>query len=189
MPRTKGSRNHHHKEKPHKEKKARGRPKGSVKQKQTQNVHININGVGGESGGNKKPSLPAQLPLSIFNPSLIQPDYGINDRQPVNPLTDSSPDLKTPFIQAMISNSQSHPQPTIQPQPTIHQQLVQPQIITQPPVKEEPKKDEPKPEIIKPPEHPHYHFTHGDVQKYIEKIHEKNKNIELPQNEQKPIHQ
>jgi hypothetical protein len=88
------------------EKRGRGRPKGSVKQKQTQNVHININGVGGESSGNKKPSLPAQLPLSIFNPSLIQPDYGINDRQPVNPLTDSSSDLITPFIQAMISNSQ-----------------------------------------------------------------------------------
>jgi hypothetical protein len=136
MGRKLGSKNHHHKEKPHKEKKARGRPKGSIKQKQTQNVHININGVGGESGGNKKPSFPAQLPLSIFNPSLIQPDYGINDRQPVNPLTDSSPDLITPFIQAMISNSQSHPQPTIQPQPTIHPQLVHPQIIKQPQVKE-----------------------------------------------------
>ena len=189
MGRKKGAMNKHHKEKPHKEKKARGRPKGSIKQKQIQNVHININGGGDDSHHNKKPSLPAQLPLSIFNPSLIQPDYGINDRQPVNPLTDTTPDLLTPFIQAMISTQQpikQPQQPITQPQQQ-QQQITQPPIIIIPPPTKE-KQKEPKPEILKPPEHPHYHFTHEDVEKYIEKIHEKNKNVELPPNEPNPIH-
>ena len=111
MGRTKGAKGKHHKEKPHKEKKKKGRPRGSIKQKQSQSVNININGGGGDSNNNRKPSLPVQLPLSIYDPSLIQSNYGINNRQPVNPLTDSSTDLLTPFLQAMVANQQHIQQP------------------------------------------------------------------------------
>ena len=50
--------------------------------------------------------VPFQLPSTIYDPSLIAPHYGINDRQPVNPLTDAATDLMTPFIQSIISNQQ-----------------------------------------------------------------------------------
>jgi hypothetical protein len=40
----------------------------------------------------------------LYDPSLITPHYGINDRQPVNPFTDAATDLMTPFIQSLISN-------------------------------------------------------------------------------------
>ena len=50
--------------------------------------------------------MPIQLPSTIYDPSLITPHYGINDRQPVNPLTDAATDLMTPFIQSIISNQQ-----------------------------------------------------------------------------------
>ena len=121
MGRKKGDKNKHHKEKPHKEKKQRGRPKGSIKQKQSQHQNVNVkvinnNGGGGGGGGDKKITIPVpfQLPSTIYDPSLIQPNYGINDRQPVNPLTDASTDLMTPFIQSMISNQIAN-RPTNQP--------------------------------------------------------------------------
>jgi hypothetical protein len=44
------------------------------------------------------------LPSTIYDPSLITPNYGINDRQPVNPLIDAANDLMTPLIQSIISN-------------------------------------------------------------------------------------
>ena len=107
MPRPKGSVNKHKKEKPIKEKKKRGRPsKQHQKQKQTQKQIVNVN-VGGGGGGNIGPKtipVPFQLPSTIYDPSLITPHYGINDRQPVNPLTDASIDLMTPVIQSIIAN-------------------------------------------------------------------------------------
>jgi hypothetical protein len=105
MSRTKGSHNKHKKEKPVKEKKKRGRPsKQHQHQQQKQVVNVNVNGGGGGGGGNKTIPVPFQLPSTIYDPSLITPHYGINDRQPVNPLTDAATDLMTPFIQSLISN-------------------------------------------------------------------------------------
>ena len=105
MSRTKGSLNKHKKEKPVKEKKKRGRP---IKQKQHQQQHqivnVNVNSGGGGGGGQKSLPVPFQLPSNIFDPSLITPHYGINDRQPTNPLTDAATDILTPYVQAMISN-------------------------------------------------------------------------------------
>ena len=209
MGRKKGAINKHHKEKPHKEKKKKGRPKGSIKQKQSQSININIGGGGDDSNSKrKKSSLPVQLPLSVFDPSLIAPELGINNRQPVNPLTDTSTDLLTPFLQAMISNSQQQKIQPIRPKPPtqnpiiqqpvtqqpVTQQPIKPkppkqnpiiqQPVTQQPVKEQPK---PKPEIIKPPEQPPKKITPEDVQKYMENIHEKDKVVELPQDEPKPV--
>lgn len=108
MPRTKGSKGKHNKEKPIKEKKKRGRPSKQHQkqhQQQKQIVNVNVNGGGGGGGGNKTTiPVPIQLPSTIYDPSLIAPRYGINDRQPVNPLTDAATDLMTPFIQSLISN-------------------------------------------------------------------------------------
>ena len=47
---------------------------------------------------------PFQLPSTVYDPSLIQPNYRINNRQPVNTFTDASTDWMTPFTQSMISN-------------------------------------------------------------------------------------
>ena len=95
MPRTKGAQGKHKKEKPIKEKKKRGRP---TKQKQHQQQHqiVNVNvggGGGGGGGGSHTIPVPVQLPSTIYDPSLIQPHYGINDRQPVNPLLDAASDF------------------------------------------------------------------------------------------------
>jgi len=199
MGRKKGDKNKHHKEKPHKEKKKKGRPKGSIKQKQSQSININIGGGDDNNSRRRNPSLPVQLPTSIFNPSLITPDFGINDRQPVNPLTDTTTDLLTPFFQAMIANSQQEKTKPIKTQPTKptppkQNPIVQPPIIetpiTEQPIKEKPKpetKKPPEPEVIKPPEPPPPSFKPEDVQKYIEKIHEKDKVVEMPPNEPKPV--
>ncbi len=56
------------------------------------------------SGGNKTIPVPFQLPSTIYDPSLIQRHYGINDRQPVNPLTDAATELMTSFIESLIPN-------------------------------------------------------------------------------------
>ena len=100
MSRTKGAHGKHKKVKPVKEKKKRGRPsKQHQHQQQHQIVNVNVGGGGGGGGGNKTIPIPFQLPSTIYDPSLITPHYGINDRQPVNPLTDAATDLMTPFIQ------------------------------------------------------------------------------------------
>ena len=102
MSRTKGAHGKHKKVKPVKEKKKRGRPS---KQHQQQHQIVNVNvGGGGGGGGNKTIPIPFQLPSTIYDPSLITPNYGINDRQPVNPLIDAATDLMTPLIQSLISN-------------------------------------------------------------------------------------
>ena len=111
MSRTKGAKGKHTKEKHVKEKKKRGRPsKQHQKQYQHQTVNVNVNGGGDESS--RKPQIPAQIPSYIFDPSLINPRYGINDRQPVNPVTNSNPDMITPFLQAMIANQKQNQQQT-----------------------------------------------------------------------------
>ena len=145
MPRNKGSLNKHHKEKPKKEKKQRGRPKGSIKQKQNQkqkqvvNVTVN-NGDGGGGGGKRKqPSIP-QLPLNIFDPSLIMPNYGINTRQPVNP-----PDPENIDMTELITRLTAQYQPTqpisnadvsnVRPQNIKVNEKVEPITISEPPIK------------------------------------------------------
>ncbi len=142
---------------------------------------------------------------------MINPHYGINDRQPANPLTDPSIDLMTPFLQAMIANQKQNQQQTItQPKP-------QPVIITQPtqpqpqPIKPQPIRPQPKPKPIKPqpinpqpikpqpikqPENPQIilpskpekpSFTHEDVQHLIDQIHQKQqKEIPEPIPQNKP---
>ena len=107
MSRTKGAKGKHNKEKVHKEKKKRGRPSKQhqhQKQNQKQIVNVNVNGGGGGGSKNTTIPVPVQLPSTIYDPSLITPYYGINDRQPTNPLTDAATDLMTPFIQSIISN-------------------------------------------------------------------------------------
>ena len=143
MPRTKGAKGKHHKEKPHKEKKQRGRPKGSTKQHQKQNQTVNVkvvnNNGGGGGGGDKKITIPVpfQLPSTIYDPSLVQPHYGINERQPVNPLTDAATDLMTPMMQSMITNQIISRNPPTQgkPTPPIKEKDVTPvnPVITKPP--------------------------------------------------------
>ena len=107
MPRTKGAKGKHNKQKIEKEKKKRGRPsKQQQHQKQNQKQIVNVNVNGGGSGASKTTTIPVpfQLPSTIYDPSLITPYYGINDRQPTNPLTDAATDLMTPFIQSIIPN-------------------------------------------------------------------------------------
>jgi hypothetical protein len=105
MSRKKGSLNKHKKEKPVKEKRKRGRPsKQHQKQNQKQIVNVNVGGGGGGGSGPKTIPIPFQLPSTIYDPSLITPNYGINDRQPTNPLTDAANDLMTPVIQSIIAN-------------------------------------------------------------------------------------
>jgi hypothetical protein len=83
-----------------------------------------------------------QIPLSVYDSSLVSPHYGINDRQPTNPLVDAATDFMTPFLQAMIKNQKQTQQPTTQQQlPT-----KQPIIIT-PPIQEQKETAT----IIKPP--------------------------------------
>ncbi len=125
MSRTKGAKGKHHKEKPVKEKWKKGRPsKQHQHQKQNQTVNVNVNSDGGWSS--RKPQLPVQIPTTIFDPSLLNQYYGINDRQPVNPPTNTNPDITT-FLQAMIANQKQNQQQQITTQPT-----PQPVIITQP---------------------------------------------------------
>ncbi len=50
--------------------------------------------------------VPNQLTSTIYDPTLKTPHDGINNRQPVNPLTDAAPDLITRFIPSIISNQQ-----------------------------------------------------------------------------------
>ena len=191
MSRTKGSHNKHKKEKPIKEKKKRGRPsKQHQKQYQHQTVNVNVNSDGG--GSSQKSKLPAQIPLNIFDPSLITPHYGINDRQPTNPMTDASTDVITPFLQAMISNQkqnqqqiitpQPKPQPPIQPQQPI---AIPPQPQPQPIIITQPKQPEKPPTIILPkpkPEPPG--VTHEDVKKYIDQMYNNQNEVPepIPQN-------
>jgi hypothetical protein len=107
MSRTKGSHNKHKKEKLVKEKRKRGRPSKQnqhQKQNQKQIVNVNVGGGGGGGSGPKTIPIPFQLQSTIYDPSLITPHYGINDRQPTNPLTDAANDLMTPMIQSIIAN-------------------------------------------------------------------------------------
>ena len=179
MSRTKGSHNKHKKEKPVKEKKKRGRP-SKQHQYQHQTVNVNVNSDGGGGSTSRKPHLPIQLPTSIFDPSLVTPHYGINDRQPVNPQTDTT-DLLTPFLQSILTN-QTHNQQQVmpnqpkqpQPQPVVITQPTQPQPIPIPISQPKPKPIEPTPKPEKPD------FTHDDVQQLIDQIHHKQEK-EIPQ--------
>ncbi len=84
LSRTKSAKGKHNNEKPVKEKKKRGRPsKQHQKQYQHQTVNVNVNSGGG--GSSHKPQMPIQLPSNLFDPSLINPHYGVNDRQSTNP--------------------------------------------------------------------------------------------------------
>lgn len=150
MPRAKGSMNKNHKEKPHKEKKQRGRPRGSIKQKQNQHqiVNVTVNNGDGGGGGDKKRAGPIPLPpLNIFDPSLITPHYGVNDRQPVNP-----PDPENVDMTELLTRLTAQFQPT--------QPLSNNNISVQnknEPAKVEPAKVEPskvEPSKVEPPEPP-----------------------------------
>ena len=160
MSRTKGAHGKHKKEKPIKEKKKRGRP-SKQHQQQHQIVNVNVNSDGG--GSSRRPQMPAQLPINLFDPSLINPHYGINDRQPINPLIDAATDFMTPVLQAMIANQTQKSQPIIaqiQPQPSqpikpqpIKPQPTRPKPVINPPIELPPKTPQPtrpKP-VINPP--------------------------------------
>jgi hypothetical protein len=80
------------------------------KQKQNQTVNATVNNNGeGDGGGRRKPALTSQFPLNIFDPSLISPHYGINDRQPVNPPDPENVDM-TELLTRMASQFQSQTQ-------------------------------------------------------------------------------
>ncbi len=89
-----------------KEKKKKGKSnKQHQKENQKQIVNVNVgDGGGGGNNGPKTIPIPFQLPSTIYDPSLITPHYGINDRQPTNPLTDAATNLMTPVIQSIIAN-------------------------------------------------------------------------------------
>ncbi len=167
MGRKLGAKGKHKKENHVKEKKKRGRPsKQNQKQYQHQTVNVNVNGGGDESS--RKSQIPAQIPSYIYDSSLIKPHYGINDRLPVNPPTNSNPDMITPFLQAIMANQHQQQQQQIiaqpKPQPVIITQPIQqptqpipikpkPQPIQQP-TQPIPIKSKPKPKPIKLPENP-----------------------------------
>ena len=172
MPRTKGARGKHNKVKPEKEKKKRGRPKKQTqKQYQHQTINVNVNSSGNDSTTQKQHQpKQMQIPLSVYDSSLVSPHYGINDRQPTNPLVDAATDFMTPFLQAMIKNQKQTQQPTTQQLPT-----KQPIIIT-PPIQEQKETAT----IIKPPPTKKPGFTHEDVQHLVDEIHQKQDNIPEP---------
>ena len=163
---------------------------------------MNVNSDGG--GSSRKPQLPVQIPTTIFDPSLVNPRYGINDRQPSNPLTDASVDIITPFLQAMIANQKQNQQQTIpqpkQPKQPKTQPITQPTQPTQPipqptqpipqptqPIQPIPQPTTPSnpPITIQPEKKPT--FTHEDVKHLIDEIHKKHQTVEpIPQNEPKP---
>ncbi len=112
-----------------------------------------------------------QLPLSVYDSSLVSPHYGINDRQPTNPLVDTATEFMTPFLQAMIKNQKQTQQPTTpQPLPT-----KQPITVT-PPIQEQKETAT----IIKPSTTTKPGYTHEDVQHLVDQIHKKQDNIPEP---------
>ncbi len=105
MSRTKGAIGRKHKkEKTGKEKRKEEDQANNIKKNQKQIVNVNVGGGGGGGGGPKTVPIPFQLPSTIYDPSLITPHYGINDRQPTKPLTDAVVDMMTPMIQSIIAN-------------------------------------------------------------------------------------
>jgi hypothetical protein len=103
---------HEAKEKPQREKSEKRGTKQKQKQNQTVNIHIN-NGDGGSGGSRKSQSIIPQLASTIFDPSLVLPHYGINDRQPVNPPDPDGQDF-TGLLSGLISQIR---QPQQQQQP------------------------------------------------------------------------
>jgi hypothetical protein len=93
-------------EKPKKESKSGMKQKQKQKQNQVVNIKINNSGSGGGSGGGGSGRPPPQIPLNIFNPSLVTPNYGINNRQPVNP-----PDLENVDMTELMNRISSQFQP------------------------------------------------------------------------------
>ena len=68
-------------------------------------INVNVNSSGNDSTTQKQHQpKQMQIPLSVYDSSLVSPHYGINDRQPTNPLVDAATDFMTPFLQAMIKN-------------------------------------------------------------------------------------
>ena len=69
-------------------------------QNRHQTVNANVNSDGG--GSSHKPQVHIHIPSTILDPSSINPQYGVNDRQPTNPLTNSDPsmDLMTLILPA-----------------------------------------------------------------------------------------
>jgi len=157
MPRNKGSLNKHKKEKPHKEKKQK-KPRGGIKQKQHQHQIVNVTVNNGDGGNVKKKASPIpQIPLNIFDPSLITPHYSINNRQPVNPpdpenvdMTELLTRLTAQFQPTQPLASANKETPITNIPPVINKD--KPITITQPPVKIKEPPIKIKADDIKPPE-------------------------------------
>jgi hypothetical protein len=120
------------------------------------------------------------MPTTLFDPSLLNPHYGINDRQPVNPPAHTVPDMITPFLQAMIANQKQNQQQQIiaqpKPQPVIITQPTQPTPQATPPIPTQPIKPQLEiPRIILPPKPENPSSTHEDVHHLIDQIHQKQK--------------
>ncbi len=73
-----------------KKKRRREDDKKKKKQYQHQTINVDVNSSGNDSTTRKQhqPN-QMQLPLSVYDSSLVSPHYGINDRQPTNPLVDA----------------------------------------------------------------------------------------------------
>jgi len=183
MPRTKGSQNKNKKEKPIKKKK-RGRPPKQY-QHQHQIVNVNVGGGGGGGGGPKTIPVPFQLPSTIYDPSLIQPHYGINDRQPVNPLTDAASDLMTPLIQSIISNQAQNVPPikeAVKPlNPNVKGPMAQPIAMPQ-----QSDQSNPIPQKNQPPIPPEI-IIDSNIQLPIHNKHLQHKNLQNQIKPQTPI--
>ncbi len=113
-----------------KKKRRREDDKKTPKQYQHQTINLKVNSSGNDSTTWKQHQpKQMQLPLSVYDSSLVSPHYGINDRQPTNPfVVDAATDFMTLFFQTLIKNQKQTQQPT-QPQPL---PTKQPIIITPP---------------------------------------------------------
>ena len=110
-----------------------------LNQNQHQIVNVTVNNGDG-AGVKKKPASIPQIPLNIFDPSLITPHYGVNDRQPVNPpdpenvdMTELLTRLTAQFQPTQPLASANKETPITNIPPVINKD--KPITITQPPVK------------------------------------------------------
>ena len=122
---------------------------------------VNNNGGDGGGGGKRIPGPLPQPPLNIFDPSLITPYYGINNRQPVNPpdpenvdMTELITRLSTQFqkqTQTPVLNNIATPIAIKVPQPVATEPIkIKPAIVQ--PIETEPIKIKPNP--VEPPVEP-----------------------------------
>ena len=117
--------------KKHKEKKSGIRQK----QKQNQIVNVTVNNGDGGGGGSKRPGQIPLPPLNIFDPSLITPHYGVNDRQPVNPPDPENVDMTELLTRLTAQYQPTKPIPNDNISNVTSNNVQQPITVKEPPIK------------------------------------------------------